>query len=150
MRNLYSYIPAFLLSLFLMGSMMCADCQTVIMPAHGSGDTTMSYAEVYDDGGPNAPYSSSCNASYTFHTVSPNGRYRIEIESMLSHPQGNASLTIRNNNASGSLISLSPPDAFPTVLQPNEMYQAHIFLRNNNPVIHVIVPAGTNTIRCLC
>lgn len=111
MRNLYSYIPAFLLSLFLMGSMMCADCQTVIMPAHGSGDTTMSYAEVYDDGGPNAPYSSSCNASYTFHTVSPNGRYRIEIESMLSHPQGNASLTIRNNNASGSLISLSPPDA---------------------------------------
>lgn len=69
----------------------------------------MSYAEVYDDGGPNGPYSTSCNVSYTFHTVSPNGRYRIEVESYLTHSQGNALLLVRNNSSSGGVIANCPP-----------------------------------------
>lgn len=87
--------------------------QVVIMPAQGNGDTTMSYAEVYDDGGSSAPYSSSCNASYTFHTVSSTGRYIIEVYSYLTHPQGNASLTINNGlQNNGSTICLFPGSAY--------------------------------------
>lgn len=91
-------------------SFVCnVESQTIIMPQQGEGDTTMSYAEVYDDGGPNGPYSSSCNASYTFHTVSPNGRYRIEVENYLTHPFGNASLIIRNNSSFGGVVCSVPP-----------------------------------------
>lgn len=108
-RN-YAKIPIFVLSFCMTLFALRADCQTIIMSANGSDDTTMSYAEVYDDGGPTGPYSSSCNASYTFHTVSPTGRYRIELESQLTHPQGNACLRILNNSASGSAICINPPD----------------------------------------
>ena len=82
-------------------------CQTIILPAHGSGDTVMSYAEVYDDGGPWGTYSSSCNATYTFHTTNVMGRYRIEVQSQLVHPLGNAQLTIANN-VGGSVICTYP------------------------------------------
>lgn len=97
------------LSIWVTGFVFNAVCQTIILPHHGTGDTTMSYAVVYDDGGATGPYSSSCNVVYTFHTVSPNGCYRIEVESQLTHPQGNASLTIRNGGSTGSVICSSPP-----------------------------------------
>ena len=92
---------------FLLCSLNDTLCQTVIMPAHGSGDTVMSYAEVYDDGGPGGTYSSSCNATYTFHTTNALGRYRIEVQSQLVHPSGNALLTI-TNNVGGSIICMFP------------------------------------------
>lgn len=96
-----------LLSIVKGGGMLQA--QTVLMPVSGSGDTSMSYAEVYDDGGPTAPYSSNCNATYTFHTVHPLGRYRIEIISSLTHPQGNALLQVKDGpTASGSTLFTSP------------------------------------------
>ena len=83
--------------------------QTVLMPTMGHCDTTMSYAEVYDDGGPYLYHSPICNASYTFHTVNTNGHYRIEVESALTHPVGNASLSIYNGGSeSGSAICAFP------------------------------------------
>ena len=103
------YPKPFVIFLLMFSFASFVEGQTVVMPQQGTGDTTMSYAEVYDDGGPNGPYSSSCNASYTFHTLSPNGRYRIEVESHLTHPFGNASLIIRNNSPSGGVVCSSPP-----------------------------------------
>lgn len=80
------------------------------MPVNGHGDTTMSYAEVYDDGGPNGAYSTYCNASYTFHTVHPQGHYRIQIISQLTHPQGNALLQIKDGTTTyGATLRTSPP-----------------------------------------
>lgn len=70
----------------------------------------MSYAEVYDNGGPYGNYSSYCNASYTFHTVNPSGHYRVEVQSSLTHPAGNARLSIYN----GSTVSGNPMCSYPT------------------------------------
>lgn len=84
--------------------------QTVLMPVTGSADTTMSYVELYDDGGPSAPYSTNCNSRYTFHTVHPQGRYRIEINSQLTHPQGNALLQIKNGPSIYSSTLLTSPN----------------------------------------
>lgn len=109
MRNIIAYIRVVLLFLCATGFTLYADCQTIILPHHGTGDTTMSYAEVYDNGGPNGPYSSSCDVTYTFHTVSSSGRYRVEVESQLTHPQGNASLAVRNGSSSGGLVCSFPP-----------------------------------------
>ena len=83
--------------------------QTVLMPITGHCDTTMSYAEVYDDGGPYLYHSPICNASYTFHTVNTAGHYRIVVESSLTHPAGNASLSIYNGGQeSGMQICTFP------------------------------------------
>lgn len=83
--------------------------QTIIMPVTGSGDTTMSYAEVFDNGGPSQPYSPQCNSTYTFHTVNSSGRYIINVESFLTHPAGNASLQIFNGTTtSGQSICNFP------------------------------------------
>lgn len=96
-----------ILSVLFFPSRLCA--QTVLMPASGHGDATTSYAEVYDDGGPSGTHSNYCNASYTFHTVNPLGRYRIEVLSMLTHPRGNAMLEIRNGSTtSGTTICTYP------------------------------------------
>lgn len=83
--------------------------QTVVMPVSGHGDTTMSYAEVYDDGGPNGAYSNYCNSSYTFHTVHPQGRYKIQIVSQLTHLPGNALLQVRDGAATNSIVLRSSP-----------------------------------------
>ena len=104
-----TFTKALAILLLALSFVRCAECQTIILPQQGTGDTTMSYAEVYDNGGPNGPYSTSCNATYTFHTISPNGRYRIEVESYLTHPQGNAHLIIRNNSTSGGVVCSAPP-----------------------------------------
>ena len=100
----------FLAFCLLLTGVCCVNGQTVIMPAVGHGDTTMSYAEVYDDGGATGPYSPTCNATYTFHTTTPSGRYRIEVTSYLTHPRGNATLSVYNgNNATGNPIFSFPP-----------------------------------------
>ena len=91
---------------------MAAFSQTVIMPVTGQADTTMAYAELYDDGGPSGPYSTTCNATYTFHTVNSAGRYRIDVQSQLTHDIGNARLRIYN----GSTASGAPIESFPYVM----------------------------------
>jgi len=90
---------------FLLAAMMpsCIIAQTVIMPAVGHNDTTMSYAELFDDGGPSGTYSNICNGSYTFHTVNPAGHYRIAVESFLANTT--ARLTIRNGTVGGYTIA---------------------------------------------
>ena len=108
MRGINALIRLSALSLLVSGIGFCACCQTIIMPAHGSGDTTMSYAVVYDDGGPTGAYSSSCYATYTFHTVSPSSRYRIDVESQLTNSQGAASLVLHNGTSTGSNICSFP------------------------------------------
>ncbi|MCR4828840.1 MAG: gliding motility-associated C-terminal domain-containing protein [Bacteroidales bacterium] len=90
-------------SLFMLMISWCVGAQTVVMPAVGTGDTTMSYALVYDDGGPNGPHSSYCNATYTFHTTNPAGRYRVTVNSQLAHSQGNACLTVYDGPMQGVL-----------------------------------------------
>ncbi len=96
----------FLLVLFLPLSIFS---QTVIMPVTGQADTTMAYAELYDDGGPSSPHSSMCNAKYTFHTVNSLGHYRIEVQSFLTHSVGNARLTVYNGDAnSGATMCTFP------------------------------------------
>lgn len=100
---------AFVFVVFLSFVMSNLNSQTILMPVSGHGDTTMSYAEVYDDGGPSAPYSSSCNATYTFHTVNPGGHYRVEVSSLLTHPAGNARLRVCNGSGTvGSEICSFP------------------------------------------
>lgn len=79
------------------------------MPTTGSGDTTMSYAELYDDGGPYGNHSSICNASYIFHTVNSVGRYRVEVQSNLTHPAGNARLNVYNGSVSNFNLMCSCP-----------------------------------------
>lgn len=99
-----------LLLILLLALVGRAAAQTVIMPAIGSGDTTMSYALVYDDGGPNGAHSSSCNVTYTFHTVDPNGRYSIIVNHSLTHPAGNAQLQIFDGTGTdGYIIGSFPP-----------------------------------------
>lgn len=109
MRCIIANIRVVVLFLCATGFALCADCQTIILPPYGTGDTTMSYAEVYDNGGPNGSYSSSCDVAYTFHTVSSNGCYRVEVESQLTHPQGNASLVVHNGSISGGIVCSFPP-----------------------------------------
>lgn len=107
--RLFERQAGLVVAVLLMAAHAAAVAQTVVMPTVGHGDTTMSYAIVYDDGGASGPYSEQCNASYTFHTVSPNGRYIIDVESFLIHPQGNAMLQIFNNaSANGSLVCTYP------------------------------------------
>ena len=85
-----------------------AVAQTVLMPVTGSGDTTMSYAVLYDDGDSTGPYSSFCNATYSFHTVAP-GRYRIDVQSYLTNPSGSANLTIFDGpDVTGPIIAQYP------------------------------------------
>ena len=79
------------------------------MPTTGSGDTTMSYAEVYDDGGPYLNHSPICNSSYTFHTVNTAGHYRIDVQSYLTHSVGNARLDIYNGDANSGWLLCSFP-----------------------------------------
>ncbi len=79
------------------------------MPTTGHGDTTMSYAEVYDDGGPYGSHSPICNASYTFHTVNSAGRYRVEVQSSLTHPVDNARLDIYNGGSTTGVPICSFP-----------------------------------------
>lgn len=79
------------------------------MPTTGSGDTTMSYAELYDDGGPYGNHSPICNASYIFHTVNSVGRYRVEVQSNLTHPAGNARLNVYNGSVSNVNLMCSCP-----------------------------------------
>lgn len=102
LKSLTALLIAVLLPLFSVS-------QTVIMPTTGSGDTTMSYAEVYDDGGPYGNHSQICNASYTFHTINSIGRYRVEVQSNLTHPVGNARLNIYNGGISTSNLMCSFP-----------------------------------------
>ena len=116
-------MPRLLLLLLLLMASRCLYGQTVLMPTVGHADTTMSYAEVYDDGGPTGPYSSTCNATYTFHTTTPQGRYIIEAYSNLTHPRGNASLSVYNGtSATGQPIFSFPPEG------------GHIFHSNTNCV----------------
>ncbi|MBP5547841.1 MAG: gliding motility-associated C-terminal domain-containing protein [Bacteroidales bacterium] len=93
----------------LLSVQLAVSAQTILMPVNGHGDTTMSYVELYDDGGGSSPHSQSCNATYTFHTVSPQGRYIIQVNSSLTHPSGNASLQVFNGtSATGTPIFTSP------------------------------------------
>ena len=102
LKSLTALLIAVLLPLFSVS-------QTVIMPTTGSGDTTMSYAELYDDGGPYGNHSPICNASYIFHTVNSVGRYRVEVQSNLTHPAGNARLNVYNGSVSNVNLMCSCP-----------------------------------------
>lgn len=102
------FLPALFLFVCLLTVQSSFFAQTIIMPVSGHRDTTMSYAEVYDDGGPSSPHSSSCNASYTFHTTTPTGHYRVEVYSYLTHPSGNATLKVKNGSSTGSQICSFP------------------------------------------
>ncbi|MBP5515952.1 MAG: gliding motility-associated C-terminal domain-containing protein [Bacteroidales bacterium] len=98
------------LLLLLLFIPVAMNAQVVLMPVNGHADTTMSYAEVYDDGGSTGAYSTNCNSSYTFHTVSSSGRYYIELISSLTHPSGNAFLQIKDGDTNSINLVTSPPN----------------------------------------
>ena len=107
--------------------------QTVVMSATGHGDTTMSYAEVYDDGGPSGTYSPVCNASYTFHTVNPSGHYRIEVQSFLTNDASAAQLTIKKGTATGTTIATYPSGSGGIYYTPDNTVTVCFTADDDNP-----------------
>ena len=85
-----------LLLVFALSAALFVTAQdVVIMPVSGHKDTTASHIIVYDDGGKDGVHSSRCDASYTFHTVNPDGKFYISVHSKLAHGNpGLASLKI--------------------------------------------------------
>ncbi|MBQ7985570.1 MAG: fibronectin type III domain-containing protein, partial [Bacteroidales bacterium] len=76
---------------------------TVHMPVNSHMQKTVSKVIVYDDGGKQNNYSSSCNGSYTFVTSQPGNYFRISIHQNINSSNSNiAMLRICNGDTNSS------------------------------------------------